>query len=65
MSSFLFHGGGDEAAFLAPPPQDYADFTVDRAIWQALGKRPDEMTVFEYKRAALFLRLEAASRKKD
>jgi hypothetical protein len=59
LSSFFFHQGDDDSEFIAPAPPEYAAFTQERAVWQAVGRRKSEMTAKEFYLAALFLRLEA------
>lgn len=60
MSSYLWHEGD---SFLAPPPPEYAEMTVERAMWQAFGKRADEMTWLEYETKSVLLVVESEKQK--
>ena len=56
MNSYLFHDG-DET--VAPAPPEYVEFTQERAVWQALGKTPEQLSAREFYRTTLFLQSEA------
>jgi hypothetical protein len=45
---------------VAPPPPEYAEATVERALWQNFGRRIDELTTEEYEIKTAILRHEAA-----
>lgn len=62
MSSYFFHGGD---AFLAPPPSQYAEMTVERAMWQAFGKRVEEMGIEDFEIKTVLLAAEAEQQKKE
>ena len=61
MKSYFFHDGD---TFLAPPPSQYAEMTVERAMWQAFGKRVEEMTYEEMEIKTAMLSADADEQKK-
>lgn len=60
MESYFFH----HDPVVAPAPAEFVLFSQRRAVWQALGKRPGEMSAREWAQAVLFLGMESREAEK-
>ena len=53
-----------DTADLLPPPPEYIQLTQERALWQNLGLRPDDLTITEYLDVLAMLKVEAKYQRK-